>query len=528
MYDRIFSDSFKEIAPLVLPRLPSGNSLKKVHLKVACRAGMRYLGELLANKPFSVIVDESPTDAPKAAEVLSVVVLTASHSIVGFANAYEEGHPITHVEVEAAVNTCLQELHLRWDDCHGITTDNGSYVVKAAREMTLAHTNATHLRCLSHGLALVCAALIEEFDDAHDFLLRLRQYICKGNLLGSRRQRLRMSLGGRCLRVLKFVDTRWGTCATAAVYVDEKYETIAKLFTDIVAERKLRGKSARAAEKISLRLRDVKLRGSLHALAALLQPFPALLKESQSRDTVTPAMLSRLRALGESLEQFCVPTFAERLSGGCIETKADIARMVATACKAAHEKHQKYVRPGVVIGLRRAFFVPRHAPEAARLGHFGTVSDIDPRIGESLASSMELAAYREAWADAVNEEAHDFWNSRLSEFPLLSRAAARALSLSVTGAPVERSFSVLRALLSKQRRRIGQEYLTRQFLLAANASYWTANVYAKICDGSLLTKGQHDAEAVAVDEGIEEDHESADDDGPVELEGDSEVEEEDM
>jgi hypothetical protein len=428
-----------------------------------------------------LIVDETSTDVANVAAVLSVVVSTAETKFLGKVMTYDDSVSISNTTVIDAITACMSSLELEWRSCVSVTSDNGSYVVKAVNELKKSHTGFIPLRCLSHGLALMAGAIFDEFDCVHDFLVRLRQYTRKGGHLEARRHLLRKSLGSGCLRILGFVDQRWGTCAEASVFVDENYDAIASALEETTKQRKLRGKSAGSAEGLLALMASERLAFCFHVVRRLVEPFPSMLQLSQADDTITPAFLRRTDLLGSTFKDFTRKDHAEKLVDCDCPERDEVLSSVMTACQVAHEKYLKYVKPAVYYALRRCFFIPPFAIHAARLGEFATISDVSERIQQSTEAAIEFKEYLHRCETVAECDAPTFWREQKADLPILAEASSRFLAMSITGAPVERTFATLRLMVGAERKSLKDDYLRAQMFLAANESHWTDDVLRDIC-----------------------------------------------
>ena len=345
----------------------------------------------------------------------------------------------------SAVKTALTRIHLNLDNILYVVTDGARNNSTAYNLMRAHNPKLRYHVCISHGLHRIAAALIENLPLIHSALINLNRFFTAGNV--NNRKRRFKSL----CRLMGYSDhlfqqpsaTRWGEYVKSGIDVQARIE----VFREFVNSEN----STLTSRAIATALNSPGIIDELRFLSFI---GTDLVELTTSSEATFPSIYS-MDAIAGYVERF----FVRKILPHDLSQFHHILVL-------GEKRVTKYYRGLIEIRSLQRYFSP------------SWVFDNEALVNESIPSSLESPQETGEWLRFCSDisELHaspqiepiQWWTLNSHRYQSVWKTAVLILSIPITSASVERSFSALRTILNSRRNRLSEERIEIELMLKIN------------------------------------------------------------
>lgn len=467
------------------------------------------LKEVVANKPFSLLVDETPLR--DGVGFFSITVTTAERKGVLYCKKLGITDAMCGEHLAEIVQTSIASFLLRPSDFVALIEDNVKYGRTGFDILRQQYPHLERVGCISHTLSLMAKALSHKdlFPEANQLLQNLRAFFCDTRSKHDRAlHESFQKFFGCSASVLDYVETRWSEWLSTLSWVLVHREKISEWISQEIdatkakslaaPTKKLRERYDRLGVNLATELASltsVRTRVQLAIIDDLTLQIAKLIKLSQNSDSVQFSRhvhslidlvaLMRTRSTDPaSLKQYVTRILASEH----LIVSGDYATAVGSALTNALLKFDSHsgmaVRYLLAIAILDCSYwscgrpFPLEAPEAF---HFLFTSRVEWNQVEMEWCAIGRCATLQKQQQLTERKEPSlldttlFWRqiSREAPAPMFGTIVERVLSVRQGIGDVERSFSKLRSIDEVRRNRSLPETVEDEFWIAANSDLCT-------------------------------------------------------
>jgi hypothetical protein len=489
-FHALMTPSFQAVLRERQLHLPSPAHMRRAHFDRALKMVQQSVDELIANDPFTLLVDESPRH-DRTSVVLIAAANWRSFSLLQ-AMILRPDQAVDGQLVVDLIKQVLQTRNLNQEDFIAYGADNCSYAKKAYRLLLKDFPRIKHVGCLSHVIHLLSKSMLQEgkkktphFPCTIELLNLLNGvFASRASVVERGRQERFLLKFERAPRSLFWlVPGRWACKLNSLLWIAQNR----KEFLEFVREEK--GLCSHDHwQRITELLTSVSARMELAISAKIADPIRALLLVSESKQvSVTFEAYTSLNQLINGLRSFlqspadCKVVVQSIASKELVVMSEDVlsghAQHLVASLRCVVDKFDKHlsylhdVFPFFEHLKPEAMFASSEQPPLPPGLLFYTDNEILVH-GEwqrlTAADSIDRLHWRsQATKDRPSME--DFWYSYKDKYPNLNAIVRRLLGLRTGIVDVERLFKTLRAIEVPQRLHMNNNTLEGLLQIRCNA-----------------------------------------------------------
>jgi hypothetical protein len=434
--------------------------------------GMREL------ESYSIIADETCDSNGRALMNLILIPRVTDSSCEKLSSFLLDTIELNECNAQTVAREVVQSLNsqgLAFDKLFGFISDNASYMLSAFKTISIVCPNAIHLTCWSHIFDLVAQTFYKSFPETDKFVANMKK------AFNYKRKMCRYFKQSTGHMPPKPVKTRWTSWLGAVKVHSTDFEKYKDLFENI-KEDKI-GKS-RAFKKIYDLLNNEKLNNDMKAelefIASIAETMISQIKSTEEMKVSVHQIYNH--AIG--LEKFFEAIILAMENNEDINSSEEFIVKTINAIKSAKSKLGKYLhtskQPAYEFLSQIRIFDTKQAKnceefDSLELKQLNSIPKLINYLNEKdivIRANIfqEYSKYKTFICDEeVQSNVMEFWFKHKHDLPLLSSIIIGYLSVPISGAEVERSFSCLANILTDKRRSLITDNLKDLMFLNFNS-----------------------------------------------------------
>ena len=406
---------------------------------------------------YSLIVDETCDTLERS--VLNIIILPSKENqkddnLNSFLLNTFELDNVNHENVASKVIQCINDNGLSLSKMFGIITDNASYMKKAFELINVFCKNSVHITCWSHIFDLVAQTFRISFPEVDNFVAKMKSAF-------NHRKKLTSLYKRRCkVAPPKPVKTRWSSWLKAVQVHSKHFDNYKIIFNEIKKEKL--GKSA-ALKTCGKLIETRNLKAKLEFINQISGSIINAITATEEMKVNVNLIYNQANDLHDYFNNL-MTSLRE------IEDEDDFIEETISAVNNSLKKLKKYIFTGNQPAFKFLNQIRVFDPvQASSAQNFKTLDLFDLKeipfwnneqnmnldIKTKLRS--EFSKYKqmvESKSFSLESNCLEFWNQNLLNLPNLAPIVIGYLSIPISGAEVERSFSQLNDVLTPKRRNL--------------------------------------------------------------------------